>query len=993
MTNGREFDVFISHKSHDAEIALTLKANLDAAGLRTWVYEGNRIPGPYRLEQKRVLEHQPVFVILASEPAAQDYEVQGEIWHELNDAYGLLLQIVPVYVASDFAKRDSRVKRILGLGDLNSVILEAGVVNKSASSDLVDMIRKALENADQSRAGGFYVGDKDIFGRHQKEAPAIADDIHKGNKTAYVLHGPPGVGKTSLALVVSALLRRCSYSVSTVNLDREDTTSEHIFNAMHSQLDGLDAASRTDPQEVAQALGIWAHGQGPFILYFDNFEQVEAGAREALFEIARSTPRLKLLITSRVEVKSKAISIECYRVDPLSTPTDKALRESSGAEIAETYEGIRLFLDRIGEFKSNRRPPEVEAAMVNDTTVVRRIAKLCRELNGFPGPIEAVARSFAKSGNIEELFLNVSQTRLLLRAEDELEDATMYVAVKSILDVHTSKLEERAFLYACGFRDGFSTEAAQHVFDPSKKRTSDNSTSILLSGLVESGLLIDGTPSVSRWRMYLPIQEAGERLLEEHAFGDEIRNRFLAAHSEYYCDLAAKAEQEARNDADSDQDRQLRQLALSDKQNLVLALENAIESKDDSSATLLLKVLDEPFRELGPATLYLELANRVIEALKAGTASSKVATTRLLASRTARTLGRYEEAWDHAEAACISAPESDQELCLDTLVNRSDAAAHSERPGKRMEAIEEIRQLLEASGSMVSPEGACRAYLELAGAANNTEGYQPAIEYIDLARPYARRIREKHPVPYWRYITREGIYHYHHGLATRSVGQHEKALQFARERTPKLYEGGSHTNLALSYSDLMQFEEAQEHVDLGREIFSGPDGNPGWLAVNRTAQLMIYLYCAGHEPSEERRLAARRALAFIDTRDHHGVTLDQAVERTHYGETITHFRQLHAEAVMWAGDEREAHALLRIAKEYGQKSADVLTRERWFRICMHLAELSLKFGKTAEAIEHLSDTRLFYTTRCSAGTWEVAGTRPLIAKYRQLCGELGVALD
>lgn len=98
-------DVFVSHVSSDARLAIEIAIGLETAGYGTWCYEIDALPGAsYLLQTSEAIETARVLLILISRPALQS----RQLTRELVRAYECGLTMIPVLVGLEHAEVAAR---------------------------------------------------------------------------------------------------------------------------------------------------------------------------------------------------------------------------------------------------------------------------------------------------------------------------------------------------------------------------------------------------------------------------------------------------------------------------------------------------------------------------------------------------------------------------------------------------------------------------------------------------------------------------------------------------------------------------------------------------------------------------------------------------------------------------------------------------------------------------------------------------------------------
>lgn len=185
------------------------------------------------------------------------------------------------------------------------------------------------------------------------------------------LTGPPGIGKTRLALQVGAdLLNHFKEGVFFVNL-APLTDSALVPSEVARELDVREVGN---VQLIETLAGYLRDKQ--ILLVLDNFEQV-IGAAPVLAGLVQAAPRVKVLVTSREVLQLRGE--KDFPVPPLSLPDIKHLPLP---ENLDQFEAVKLFVERATDAK-----PDFEITGDNAAA----IAEICYRLDGLPLAIELAA--------------------------------------------------------------------------------------------------------------------------------------------------------------------------------------------------------------------------------------------------------------------------------------------------------------------------------------------------------------------------------------------------------------------------------------------------------------------------------------------------------------------------------------------------------------------------------------------------------------------------
>ena len=212
-----------------------------------------------------------------------------------------------------------------------------------------------------------------LIGR-EHDIAAVRKRLLSDGARLVTLVGPPGVGKTRLALAVA-----------------EDVLEQFEHGAFFVRLGPV-----SDPalvaSAIAQALGLEMSGPNPpalqlrawleekhLLLVLDNFEQIVAAA-PLVDDLLRRCPWLHVLVTSRQPLRVRGERQMTVR--PLALPVAQPGASRLTGDDALRYAAVALFAERAEAVQPDFAVDDDNAAAV---------AELCRRLDGLPLAIELVA--------------------------------------------------------------------------------------------------------------------------------------------------------------------------------------------------------------------------------------------------------------------------------------------------------------------------------------------------------------------------------------------------------------------------------------------------------------------------------------------------------------------------------------------------------------------------------------------------------------------------
>jgi predicted ATPase/DNA-binding CsgD family transcriptional regulator len=361
-----------------------------------------------------------------------------------------------------------------------------------------------------------------LIGR--EEAARAAAGLLAGETRLLTLTGPPGVGKTTLALAVAGgLARRDDHAAHFVDLAVVRDPAQ-VGAAIVAALDA-GATPGLDPRDRL----VRAIGERALLLVLDNFEQV-VGAAPLLSDLLAACPRLALLVTSR-----EPLRLRWERelpIAPLPVP-------SSTGDVAEAMRSpaLRLFAERARAVAPN---------FVLGPANVGAVAAICRHLDGLPLAIELaaarirllspeamLARLTGERGAGTDRQVG-SGTTLSLLADGPRDLPPRHQTLHDAIDWSYGLLAapEQALLRRLAVFDGGCTfEAAEAVCGASW----EGIASLVEKSLLRYEALPDPEP---RARMLETIRAYALARLAESGEAPTLRERHVA----YFVDLAEQAE-------------------------------------------------------------------------------------------------------------------------------------------------------------------------------------------------------------------------------------------------------------------------------------------------------------------------------------------------------------------------------------------------------------------------------------------------------------------
>jgi predicted ATPase/Tfp pilus assembly protein PilF len=335
--------------------------------------------------------------------------------------------------------------------------------------------------------------------------------------------GPPGVGKTRLALAVAAQLQ-ADFADGIVFVPLAPISDATLVAAAMAQTLGLQERTSVAPEEQVQQY----LQPRCLLLVLDNFEQVAAAA-PLLADLLATSPHLKLLVTSRVVVRVRGE--QEFPLRPLALPDLAALPP---VEQLAQVPSVALLL---------ARAQAVVPSFALTATNASALAAICHRLDGLPLALELAAVRL-KLFSPQALLAQLEQRRLSLadgahdlpRRQQALRDtlAWSYDFLPST--------EQALFRRLAAFVGGCPLEAVEPVCNAAGPLLDvfDGLATLLDHALLQR----EEVPRSGEVRL-LMLETAREYALEQLQAHAEV-TAMQRAHAHYYLRLVETAESELR---------------------------------------------------------------------------------------------------------------------------------------------------------------------------------------------------------------------------------------------------------------------------------------------------------------------------------------------------------------------------------------------------------------------------------------------------------------
>lgn len=340
----------------------------------------------------------------------------------------------------------------------------------------------------------------DLIGREDLLTRAKGQ-LTSGRARVLSLIGPPGVGKTRLALELAqdpAINRQFAHGVVFVELAPAQEAAQVpalVAEALH-----IEDRNAADTAAAVRA----ALGHRSMLLTLDNFEHV-LDAAPFVAELVEACAGVACLITSRERLRVRAEHV--LNVPALDLPQTAALEHVQAAAAS------RLFVACAQKAKSDFTLTAADAPV---------IAALCARLDGLPLALELLAAR-------ADVYTPSQLLDDLVRGLDALEDGprdlperqrTLRNAIRSSVRL-LSDAQQTRFAHLAVFAGSFDAEAARAVC-----ACADDA----LPALVRHSLVQPF--GEGRWRLLEPIRQYAEEILAESNELHAAKERHAAHMSE-----------------------------------------------------------------------------------------------------------------------------------------------------------------------------------------------------------------------------------------------------------------------------------------------------------------------------------------------------------------------------------------------------------------------------------------------------------------------------
>ncbi len=357
-----------------------------------------------------------------------------------------------------------------------------------------------------------------LIGR-EREVAAVRADLSNASTRLVTLIGPPGIGKTRLALQAAS----------------------ELLDAYQDGVWWVDLAPLMDdalvPQAVAQVLGVrevpnqtlmetLTHflRHKHLLLVLDNCEHLIAACAQLADSLLTRCTNLRILATSR-----EGLGITGERVSQVPTLSLPKPQRLTLTDLLMQYEGIQLFVERACAVKS-------DFALTAQNAVA--VLQICQRLDGIPLALE-LAAARTKVLSAEHLAERLND-RFNLLTQGSRTALPRQQTLRATIDWSYNLLPEEArilFQRLSVFAGGFTLEAVEGICSaaPLTLRTLLD----VLARLVDRSLVkVERQGEHARYHLLETIREYAREKLDESGETERLRQR----HRDFFITFAEQAE-------------------------------------------------------------------------------------------------------------------------------------------------------------------------------------------------------------------------------------------------------------------------------------------------------------------------------------------------------------------------------------------------------------------------------------------------------------------
>ncbi len=358
-----------------------------------------------------------------------------------------------------------------------------------------------------------------LIGRDE-DVSTIHKRLLRNESRLLTLVGPPGIGKTRLALQVAAQALD-DFADGVFFVDLAPISDANLVAATIASTLGVPDIG---PQTPLERLKAYLRDKQMFLV-LDNFEQILAAAAQ-IAELLAACLWLKILVTSRAPLR-----IRQERQIPVSALTLPNLAFLPDVESMSHYSAITLFMERAQAVKSDFSLNQENASTV---------AAICTRLDGLPLAIELISarvKLLPPAALLERL-----SGWLMLQSDGPHDIEPRHRTLNAAIDWSYQLLseDEQSLFRRLGiFVGGWTLEAAGAVcLENLNLNILDGLASLLDKNLMKQITRPEGEPR------FMMLETIREYALEQFAAGES--ESIHQVHADYFGDFMERREQDIK---------------------------------------------------------------------------------------------------------------------------------------------------------------------------------------------------------------------------------------------------------------------------------------------------------------------------------------------------------------------------------------------------------------------------------------------------------------